>query len=134
MKTLETLSYLFEKTRASFNDEGRGKFWVAARKKALRRDKWTCQVCGKRNLMLHVHHICGWAWFPLLRFELSNLVTLCKSCHKRFHKFNGGTDKKCDEKDYARWLKSKSRSSSLVPLWMYVIVFIVLSCVLFKIW
>ncbi|MGE5625399.1 MAG: HNH endonuclease [Bacillota bacterium] len=28
--------------------------------------------------------------FPVLKYEVSNLVTLCKSCHDAFHKAAGG--------------------------------------------
>lgn len=50
----------------------------------LRRDKFTCQMCGhKRKYDLQVHHLLTWADCPTLRYERSNGITLCKTCHKQ---------------------------------------------------
>jgi len=87
-----------------------GGYWHQYRRKALRRDRGQCRVCGAtdRNVptALHVHHIT-----PLREFEdgsdsldyerahaVENLVTLCPSCHKRFE--NRFTD--CDVEAFVR--------------------------------
>lgn len=49
------------------------------------RDNFTCQVCGKRGVYLESHHLNAWQSFPDERFDLSNGVTCCVSCHKHFH-------------------------------------------------
>ena len=54
------------------------------RMNVLKRDKFTCKMCqakGKR-VRLHVHHIRKWASAASLRYETSNGITLCYSCHK----------------------------------------------------
>jgi 5-methylcytosine-specific restriction protein A len=54
------------------------------RKKVLKRDKFQCKMCnakGKR-VRLNVHHIRKWASASYLRYEPSNGITLCYSCHK----------------------------------------------------
>jgi len=54
------------------------------RKAVLEHDKETCQKCGiTKNL--EAHHILPWALFPELRFEVENGITLCKTCHDRYH-------------------------------------------------
>lgn len=57
---------------------------------ALRRDNFTCQACGfSAQMGMHIHHIDGKG--SLLppeeqNNELSNLITLCVSCHCRVHR------------------------------------------------
>lgn len=63
----------------------KGPGWLNQRRKALRRDDHTCQICGTKETDrgLDVHHI-----IPFIRFEnyieankIDNLVTLCRACH-----------------------------------------------------
>jgi 5-methylcytosine-specific restriction endonuclease McrA len=69
-----------------------GKNWCSQRRKAIKRDNWTCQFCKKKTKKprgLHVHHI-----IPAHTFEgdyeranhLSNLITLCIPCHEKAEK------------------------------------------------
>jgi len=68
-----------------------GPSWPAQRRKARKRDQFTCQRCGMSDsdhidtygCELHVHHITPWDEFEdhEERNSLSNLVTLCASCH-----------------------------------------------------
>ena len=58
--------------------------YSSRRKAVLHRDNYTCQCCGKKNCKLEVHHI-------IFRSsggtdDETNLITLCKECHKRVHK------------------------------------------------
>ena len=53
------------------------------REAILHRDKYTCQICGKKHTKLEVHHI-------LFRSnggadDEDNLITLCKICHRAVH-------------------------------------------------
>ena len=54
------------------------------RTNVLNRDDFTCKECGSKD-NLHAHHIVRWADCPELRVELSNGITLCKSCHEAEH-------------------------------------------------
>lgn len=57
------------------------KLW---RKAVVTRDSYTCQGCGsKKNL--HAHHILKFSDFPHKRVDISNGVTLCKTCHWKVH-------------------------------------------------
>jgi len=49
-------------------------------KKAIERDKFTCQKCYVHDETLNVHHV-----KPLYlegKDELNNLITLCRDCHR----------------------------------------------------
>lgn len=50
------------------------------------RDKFTCQVCGRVGGDLCADHIKPYAYFPELRYEISNGRTLCVDCHKTTYK------------------------------------------------
>lgn len=66
------------------NGEAKYCVWRIA---VFERDNFTCQRCCKRGGAFHAHHIKPWAQFPLLRYEISNGMTLCaKPCHKDIHR------------------------------------------------
>lgn len=47
------------------------------------RDDYTCQHCKQRGGELNADHIKPFAFFPKLRFELTNGRTLCVDCHRK---------------------------------------------------
>ena len=51
------------------------------RKKVFEKDDYTCQCCGQRGGKLNVHHIKDFAQHVDLRYEVSNGMVLCASCH-----------------------------------------------------
>lgn len=55
----------------------------------LERDEFTCQNCEQRGGKLQAHHIKGWKLYPELRWEESNLITLCIDCHRETHRVFG---------------------------------------------
>jgi hypothetical protein len=52
------------------------------RMKVFIRDSFTCQSCRLVGIYLEPHHIKSFAYYPKLRFETNNGITLCKECHK----------------------------------------------------
>lgn len=56
------------------------------RKTVFSRDAFTCQMCGQHGGELNAHHIKPWAVYTENRFDVSNGVTLCKTCHKKLHR------------------------------------------------
>jgi len=62
------------------------KIW---RSSCFKRDNFTCQVCGGIGGNILAHHLNNFSDFVELRFAIDNGITLCKSCHIKFHKFYG---------------------------------------------
>src|SRR3990167_5053365 len=56
------------------------------RKSVFERDNFICQVCLRRGIFLNAHHIKYWSECKELRYELSNGITLCRTCHKLVHR------------------------------------------------
>ena len=53
------------------------------RESIFKRDDWTCQECGCKWKYLHPHHVKPFAYFPELRFDPKNGITLCVDCHTK---------------------------------------------------
>jgi len=64
-----------------FEHAERVKFRNTIQKKVLERDGYTCQMCGKSGVYLHVDHIQEWSKYVEGRFDMDNCRTLCLSCH-----------------------------------------------------
>lgn len=63
--------------------------YIAWREAVLKRDDYVCQQCRRRcrkyERGLAAHHIKHYATHPLLRYAVSNGLTLCRSCHLQLH-------------------------------------------------
>lgn len=59
------------------------------RESVFKRDNWTCQMCNTHGGELQADHIKPFAYFPKLRFEISNGRTLCVPCHKQTDTYLG---------------------------------------------
>lgn len=53
------------------------------RESVFKRDNWTCVLCGARAVRINADHIKPFAFFPRLRFAISNGRTLCEPCHRK---------------------------------------------------
>lgn len=63
----------------------RRKMWNITRERILKRDNYTCQHCGQKNIILNIHHITKSNIKPELFYEDDNLITLCVDCHSSTH-------------------------------------------------
>lgn len=59
------------------------------RKLVFEKDKYTCQKCNERGKILRAHHIESFDNNPRMRTQIENGITLCKSCHQKFHYIYG---------------------------------------------
>lgn len=54
------------------------------RRTVFERDGFKCRTCGAKGYVV-AHHIKGFREYPELRFEPTNGLTLCRSCHAKVH-------------------------------------------------
>lgn len=65
--------------------QGKGRAFI---RQVLKRDGYRCARCKapkSRPKFLHVHHIRPWAGNERMRFDMANVVTLCRDCHSWVH-------------------------------------------------
>jgi len=62
--------------------------YIEWRRKVFKRDNFTCCICHEVGGILNAHHIKPWKSFPNERYNLDNGITMCKKCHKEYHKYN----------------------------------------------
>lgn len=53
----------------------------------FKRDNYTCQFCKQVRGEINADHIKPFAFYPELRFKISNGRTLCISCHKKTNSY-----------------------------------------------
>lgn len=63
----------------------KSKDWAARRLERMKIDKFRCQMCGSKH-NLNVHHL---TYDRLGCEKMTDLLTLCKYCHKRVHESMG---------------------------------------------
>ncbi|HDR8172030.1 TPA: HNH endonuclease [Bacillus thuringiensis] len=60
------------------------------RRKVYERDNFICQCCGySKGGTLIAHHLDGYSWCVEKRTDVDNGVTLCETCHNKFHAIYG---------------------------------------------
>jgi len=56
--------------------------WNQIRLHILKRDNYTCVMCGRNGGRLYVHHKTYQRWS---KEHLNDLITLCYNCHEEIH-------------------------------------------------
>lgn len=80
---MKNQSLISEKVRHWGYQKGFDYGWSSHREAIINRDNYACQICGKKNIRLEVHHI-------IFRSQggtddENNLITLCGDCHNGIH-------------------------------------------------
>lgn len=83
------------------------------------RSDYTCDICKIRGVELHAHHLNSWKFFPEQRFDLDNLITLCNSCHTKFHKVVGHGKLAPNTKD--QYLQFKVDQATIAKKQLYIL-------------
>ena len=55
--------------------------YFEVQKLVFERDNYTCQICFKTGVYLHLDHIQSFAKYLEGRFDINNCRTLCRECH-----------------------------------------------------
>ena len=96
--------------RTNIRERLTGKY-IDWRYAVIKRDKYTCQICGAKRSSgrkFHVDHIKPFALYPELRFVISNGRVLCVDCHRM-------TDTFC-RKRYAKFIGKEEEWQTLTSL------------------
>jgi 5-methylcytosine-specific restriction endonuclease McrA len=80
----------------------RGELDLEWAKAIVRRDRYRCIVCSS-NKKPQAHHLKSYTRYPELRLDMDNGVTLCRECHKKFHRCYGTT--KFEREDFFNLFK-----------------------------
>ncbi len=62
--------------------------WKELKKAVFARDEYKCRRCRKKPVghrQLHTHHPKRWATHKMERFNIDNIITLCRKCHEFIH-------------------------------------------------
>lgn len=73
------------------------------RQAVMDRDCYECKKCGI-DIDLEVHHILNFKDHEEMACEVDNGIVLCKSCHIKYHLWNGGFKAKTTREGLMEWL------------------------------
>ena len=97
---------LTDEERVSRRLDSKHKEWS---KEVKEQANYTCDCCGKRGGKLHSHHLNDYHSNKELRYDVSNGVCLCNSCHREFHlDYMGNTSVSCYKEDYEDFKEIKN--------------------------
>jgi hypothetical protein len=68
-----------------YKDQIKSPKWQKRRLEILKRDEFTCQQCGNKELTLHVHHKHYNKGAMIWDYQGWELTTLCETCHSETH-------------------------------------------------
>ncbi len=79
---LRQQALLAEYRRRPYAERRQTREWAVLKRQIHRRDGYRCRLCGNGDAQLHVHH---GSYANYAEERLEDLITLCSTCHQRFH-------------------------------------------------
>ena len=67
---------------SAYSDKLKDPRWQKKRLRILKRDKWTCKICGSKDKTLCVHHLAYDRNKEPWETNNKYLITLCDQCHE----------------------------------------------------
>ena len=73
-----------------------------------------CELTGRKKsadnlkFQLAAHHLYDKSSYPIIRYEIHNVIAIDEELHKAFHAYMGGSKKSCTAEDFLEWLKVQS--------------------------
>lgn len=89
--------------------------WQKRRLEIMQKDNFTCQICGRSDKTLNVHHLIYRVSSKIHEYTDKELITLCEDCHNKEHNYEKGI------LSLIRYIKSKGITNheiySLLSCW-----------------
>ena len=79
-------------TRKEFLAQYQTKEWYELSRQIKARDHNTCQMCGRNDVPLSVHHLQYGKDGSIFDIGAFTLITLCDNCHKLIHLYRNNID------------------------------------------
>lgn len=81
-----------------------------------KRDNYTCQCCGDNSGgNLEAHHLYNWSENKKLRYDINNGITLCETCHKKFHSLYGYKNNTKEQfKEFLNLYKQNNNNTKII--------------------
>lgn len=68
-----------------YKEQAADERWRKRSREIMQRDKFTCQLCGKKHVRLNVHHIKYLKGIDYWDYPDELLMTVCEVCHAKIH-------------------------------------------------
>ena len=68
-----------------YKEQAKDDRWIKKSKEIMKRDDYTCQLCGKTRVKLNVHHIKYLKGLDYWDYPDELLMTVCEVCHAKIH-------------------------------------------------
>ena len=68
-----------------YKEQAKDYRWIKKSKEIMKRDDYTCQLCGKTRVKLNVHHIKYLKGIDYWDYPDELLMTVCEVCHSKIH-------------------------------------------------